>query len=439
MMAFIHEGSCECASSELDLFSVPATQTSVENGAYVEYRPVSTVTDGAPIEFDIASSGDDYIDFSNSLLHVKVQIVRSNGSKLADTDPVGPVNNFLHALFSQLDVTLNGVLISSSTNTYPYRAYIENLLSYGPAAKKSQLTAALFYKDDAGKMDNANPLGDDKNGGLAARASFTAESREVDLIGRLHTEIFFQSRYMLNEVNVKIKLTRSRDSFCLMWSGDQAFKVVITSAALLVRKVKVSPSVYLAHAKTLESGMAKYPIRRVICKAFTIPSGFLDASVERVFTSQLPARLVIACVDNRAYNGDKSRNPFNFQHFSLSELAVYLDGQLHGVKPVTLDFANSQYITAYTGLFSGTGKFTRDEGNGLDRSDFANGYALYAFDLSPDLSENEHFNLTRHGSVRLDMKFATALPHTVTVIVYAEFENIIEIDRHRNVVLDFTN
>ena len=55
------------------------------------------------------------------------------------------------------------------------------------------------------------------------------------------------------------------------------------------------------------------------------------------------------------------------------------------------------------------------------------------------MSENDHFNLSRQGSVRLDMKFAVALPHTVTVIVYAEFENVIEIDHHRNIVLDFTN
>ena len=442
MMAFIHEGSCECASSELDLFSVPPTQTSVESGAYVEYRPVSTLTDGSPIEFDIASSGDDYVDFANSYLHVKAKIVRANGNNLADTDTVGPVNNFLHSLFSQVDVSLNGTLITNSTNTYPYRAYIENLLSYGSAAKKSQLTAALFYKDEAGKMDKANPLAggdDDKNSGLATRATFTAESREVDLLGRIHTDIFFQSRYMLNEVNVKIKLTRSRDAFCLMGSGDQTFKVVVASAALIVRKVKVSPSVYLAHAKTLESGMAKYPIRRVICKAFTIPAGFLDSSQEKLFSGQLPSRLIVGCVDNRAYNGDKSRNPFNFQHFSLSELAVYLDGQLHGIKPLTLDFANRQYITSYMSLFNGTGKQNRDEGNGIDRDDYADGYALYAFDLSPDLSENDHFNLTRQGTVRLDMKFAVALPHTVTVVVYAEFENIIEIDRNRNVVFDFNN
>ena len=75
-MAFIHEGSCECAKSELDLFSVPPTQTSIDSGTFVEYRPISTLTDGAPIEFDVTSSGDDYLDFANSYLHLKAKIKR---------------------------------------------------------------------------------------------------------------------------------------------------------------------------------------------------------------------------------------------------------------------------------------------------------------------------------------------------------------------------
>jgi hypothetical protein len=75
---------------------------------------------------------------------------------------------------------------------------------------------------------------------------------------------------MLNEVNTRIKLTRIKDAFCLMATGDQVYKAQITSVALVIRKVKISPSVYLAHAKALENGMAKYPIHRVICKTFTV-------------------------------------------------------------------------------------------------------------------------------------------------------------------------
>jgi hypothetical protein len=35
---------------------------------------------------------------------------------------------------------------------------------------------------------------------------------------------------------------------------------------------------------------------------------------------------------------DREKNPFNFHHYSLSEIAVYLDGQLHGLKSLKLKF-----------------------------------------------------------------------------------------------------
>ena len=93
-------------------------------------------------------------------------------------------------------------------------------------------------------------------------------------------------------------------------------------------------------------------------------------------------------------------------------------------------------MRTYNTLFAGTCKLNRDEGNFISR-DYASGYALCAFDLTADLAEDDHFNLVKHESVRLAMKFSQALPQTVSVIAYAEFDNIIEIDRDHNLMLDF--
>lgn len=440
-MAFVHECSCEMPKSELDLFSVPPTQTSIEHGTFVEYHPISSISQGAPIEFEISSTGEDYLDLSDSYLFVKAKLQRANGADLDAADQVGPVNNFLHSLFNEVEVSLNGTLISTSTNTYPYRAYMENLLSYGSEAKESQLTSELFFKDQTGKMDVANPLAAvaDGNSGLKARAQFTNGNGVVDMIGKIHSDVFFIDRYMLNEVNVKIKLCRSKDSFSLMWTGDNEFKVFIVSASILVRKVKVSPSVFLAHAKTLENGMAKYPIKRVICKSFTIPRGYRDISSERLFSGSLPTRLILGCVDNDAFNGSKAKNPFNFKHFNLTELSIYMDGQQQLIKPLKCNYASNEFISAYMSLFTGTGRNNRDIGLDISRSEYKDGYTLYAFDLTPDMSQEGHYNLIKQGSLRVDMKFSEPLPNTVTVIAYAEFENLIEVDRSRNIVFDFNN
>jgi len=88
-------------------------------------------------------------------------------------------------------------------------------------------------------------------------------------------------------------------------------------------------------------------------------------------------------------------------------------------------------------VFAGTGKLGAYEGLFIDREDYGSGCALYAFDLAADLDEQDYFSLVRQGSVRLALKFSAALAATVTVIAYAEFENVIEIDRNRNVLFDF--
>jgi len=70
-MAFVHEQSCKCTKSELDLFSVLPTQASMQQGSWVKYHPITTVADGSPIEFDISGTGEDYVNFATTMLYVK--------------------------------------------------------------------------------------------------------------------------------------------------------------------------------------------------------------------------------------------------------------------------------------------------------------------------------------------------------------------------------
>ena len=147
-----------------------------------------------------------------------------------------------------------------------------------------------------------------------------------------------------------------------MGAADATFKIRIVDCKLHVRKVRLSPSVFVARAKAFEKGNAKYPIKRTVCKTFTISAGNLDASQKSLFSGQLPTRIGIGCVPNRGFNGAYNLNPFNFEHFNLTQVKIYFDGQQHSIRPLETDFASHLYITAYTSLFAGTGKLYKDEG-----------------------------------------------------------------------------
>ena len=71
MASLIHPSSSESVTSQLDLFSVPPTQTSLEDGFFTEYKPIFVLTSGGPVEFCIAAESSNYIDLANTFLYVK--------------------------------------------------------------------------------------------------------------------------------------------------------------------------------------------------------------------------------------------------------------------------------------------------------------------------------------------------------------------------------
>ncbi|KAJ8050168.1 hypothetical protein HOLleu_03264 [Holothuria leucospilota] len=205
--------------------------------------------------------------------------------------------------------------------------------------------------------------------------------------------------------------------------------------------MKLNPSVVLGHARALEKANAKYPINRIATKMFSIPIGNMTFVQDHIFLGQLPKRIIVGCVTNTAANGSYTENPYNFEHFGLNFLALYMDGDQIPYKPLKPSFnavTGGNYIRAYQTLFSGTNKINEDCGNAISREDYPFGYTLFAFDLSPDLSPGGHLNLIKQGNLRMELHFAQPLVSTINVIVYAELDNIIEIDKSRNVLFDYT-
>ncbi|XP_046841914.1 uncharacterized protein F54H12.2-like [Xenia sp. Carnegie-2017] len=327
-------------------------------------------------------------------------------------------------------------LVTQATGTYPYRAYIDTLLNYGPSAKQSQLTAALFYKDEASKMEVADPANASPNKGLKTRSKFSARSAIVEMGGPIFCDVFFGERLLLSYVDLKVVLNRTSDEFALMASEDDAaFKVKLVDVYLKVRKVKVNPSRAMSHEVALKKSPAVYHVRRVDCKSFIIPSGNPSLQKDNLFNGLVPKSLVASA----AFNGAYKINPFNFQHFNVSSLGISVNGESLPSKPFKLSFGNNpRYIEAFLSQFAGTGKIILNAGNGIDRDEFLKGFALYCFDLTPDMCDTrEHFNTVQKGNLAIDIQFSTAPTNAVSLVCYGEFENVIFIDSDRNVVYDY--
>ena len=211
MSVFNEENFKEGLVSELALFDLPSTQTSVTDIYYDEIRPMSQASGDSPFEFEISGHNSmDYLDLKNSQIYVRLKVEKADGIALVKTDKVGPANLFLQALFSTTEVTLqNKATITCNYN--PYRAYITTLLKYGTDAVTSQLDTQLFIRDDADSPGVSDPTG--SNNELFQRASTIAESKRIDLQGPIFHDLFSMSRYLINQVDVKIRIYRSSNIF----------------------------------------------------------------------------------------------------------------------------------------------------------------------------------------------------------------------------------
>jgi len=88
--------------------------------------PIAPV-DQTDLEFFIPAD-DTYVD-PDIKLYIRGKFTKSDGTDLDASDYAAGTNNFLHSLFSQCTIALNGVNITQSGGLYNFRAYLETLLT----------------------------------------------------------------------------------------------------------------------------------------------------------------------------------------------------------------------------------------------------------------------------------------------------------------------
>lgn len=434
----------ECLKSELDIFASPIIQSSILRSEEIAYSPLSSL-DNCPstIEFISYGNGDTYRDLSSMYILIKGHYVQSNGSKFDNTETTLPensadkqpclINNGIHSLFKQVSISMNGTPISQADNNYNYRAYIENLLNYGTNAASTHLECALW------NLDTGDDLNDIKSSGHLKRQQMLNNSKTIEMMGKIHGDIMSQPLLLINNVDLRINFALSKKEFYTMSTTDN-FQFKIIQATLFLRHHHVNPKILLAHNTVLEQVNAKYYFDRVTVKTFTIPANLSTISIDNAVNGILPTSLIFTMVDSDSYNGNIKKNPYNFQHFDISQFNLLVNGTPVPNVALETNFDQSQFTRAYHTLFSGTGIHHNDRGHQITKDMFKNGYFLLAFNLSPSsgLMDSNCTELNNQGSIRIEARFAKPLPKTITCIVYTQYGSAcIELDKYRNVLTSF--
>ena len=439
MSVFSPDSGSDVAPAGLDLFSLPPNQVAILKQYYEDVRPISQYHGLNPLAFEVNLQGDVYTDLSKCKLYLKVRILKANGSRLGPEDHVSPVNLMFHALFSEIDVRMNGNLVHSSGNMYPYTAYLHTLLHESESDKKSRLTEQLYYPDSVGFFDETNP--NSGNFGLFTRHQMAKTSKVIEMAGPLLSDCLMLNRYLINGVKLGITLKRTSPKFCLMSADEMAsaaenYQVVIEDAFLRLYRLKVNPAILVAHSKLLKTMTAKYPYIKRSIKICHLPENQTVFNWDHIMESPLPKYVIVAFCRNQAVAGSYTYNPWNFINGDVRKISLHVNGVSVPADPIDVFYDNNdnegeRSLQVFDRLFdSSTGR-----GLHVQREDIKKGYAIYIFNLDPDFSETIQFPLQKTGEMSLNVRLGTPLAEGATCLLFGERYGMLELDETRNVMI----
>ena len=156
-----------------------------------------------------------------------------------------------------------------------------------------------------------------------------------------------------------------------------------------------------------------------------------------MWQGEVPSHLVVGMVRSQAYNGDYNLNPYHFEHFDVSNIGFFVNGESTPRPSFKLDVGNGIYLQGLNSLYKITGKTMENSDIGITRDTYRQGYTLIGFDVDPTTSPDfRYVGKPREGHTKLEIRFKNSLPAPVTVILYATFPEIMTIDQARNVRLE---
>ena len=145
----------------------------------------------------------------------------TTGGLIEETADVSFVNNIGHSWISSIELFFNDKnVIDQSTQSYAYKSFIENCLSYSNHKKESDFSGSYWVNDDDDfdKYKRADSEALEKRRKLLEGDKFSKGYFAVNL----NIDAFKSPIYLFPGINIKLKIHKAKDDFFLMSDGKKA-------------------------------------------------------------------------------------------------------------------------------------------------------------------------------------------------------------------------
>jgi hypothetical protein len=425
--------------------TVTLKKTLVDEIKRESYPPLNSLPSDLfdTVSFHIPPVTDAFLDISNVYLYLRAQFLNAD-TNAALTGPqseqMAPICYLGSTMWKNVEVFFNNVQVYDAQNNYAYISYLMTLLYASREAKETYLTSALYYPEAAGFFDNFDVQAD---GNEAARIRSTAvdNSKVFELYTRLSADIFNQSRLLLNNVDVVIRLTPHTAQFFINQAGlvpvqqpnaakePVPVKMKIIQAELYVNRVHLTETEMKQQEAKLAREPYLYPFVQTRSLFFQHPNNTTIFDRE-ICQGVLPERVYLLLLEESKYRGNYKKNSLEFEHFSIKSMLWTCAGRLIPTTgPLTMDIKNKQFTRAYHSLFENV----HNDRLAITPSQYAAGYCIFCVDLTRDSTadEDESINRQHTGALRLQMTFEKAPTETLVVLIIAEYERVLSINKDR--------
>ena len=423
-------------SGALDCFTTPGKEVSMVDANTVAYKPTH-LDDAGPYHFIINNQGNQFIDLNATRLYLKVKVKKDDDESIG-SEAVAPVNNFNSAFIDYIDINLDMNRVTDLGNTHAnIKAYLETIMSYSKSAAETHLQAQGFVMD---KYDKFETMTLAANSPFASKQSLIADSNSFTTMGPLFSDFFQTDRFFPPGFKLGVTLHKASDDMLLLskqktGAGDAAvynkYKITVEDIRLFIRHISLTDEVTSNMLSKLASNDLVFPFTKNVIKRVTSNTGSKDFIIPNFVNGSLPRSIIIGLVAHDAMDSLR-KNPFYFQHFSLTYAVIKVNGVITPALPYEPNWdSTTGYVREYREFYDNIGISHDDHSTLISPLDYKGGCFFLAFDLAPDKCNGFHKHFRKTGVIDVELRFKNELSNPIVLTGLLSYDSILHINTRK--------
>ena len=406
---------------ELIPFSAKSTQVMIKGMHEVKYSPINSFETSDTVNFVIPAQHNQMIKNVEIVTKFKIK------AGTAPDPNVTLVSNPANSLWKQVDIVLNNKVQLSNPmqQSSVYESFFSTILNVDQEREDVIFSNQGFLLDKGSDKTTADNT---TNASGKKRAKLILSGKSVTLISDLYCSLFKNPKLLIPGLEFTISLTKNKPEFLLMAkTGD--FEIVIEKVYLNATFVQPEPYYLSMLEEKLKTTPAIYDGHRTEISTFGIQSGVTKYQFNNLFRGPLPHFMVLCVQDRNAISGDYKANPFTFHPFK--SIQIYINNREYFSDPLESSADDNTLMMNH--FYKALGYDVK--GTCLINRDNFRAHFMVPVALSRDRTVKFHHNLQEVADFKVEITFDTAVKDNQVLMVYAVYDQIIKIDKERNILL----